>query len=69
VAYGRDYNDVAPVRGIYKGESGQRLSVDVRVRPELNEEGHEQLNHSPEGQVEEPVVTERPQQPAQQQQQ
>ncbi len=69
VAYGRDYNDVAPVRGIYRGESGQRLSVDVTVRPELNDEGHEQLNHAPDGEVEEPVVTDRPQQPAQQQQQ
>ena len=30
VAYGRDYGDVAPVRGVYKGHAGQRLSVDVR---------------------------------------
>jgi len=69
VAYGRDYGDVAPVRGMYRGLSGQRLSVDVRVRPELNDEGHEQLNRPPDGEVEEAVVTERPQQPAQQQQQ
>ena len=44
VAYGRDYSDVAPVRGVYKGHAGQRLPVDVRVRPELNDEGHEQLS-------------------------
>lgn len=68
VAYGRDYADVAPVRGIYRGESGQRLSVDVRVRPALNDEGHEQLNRAPEdGAAEEPIATDRPQQPAQQQ--
>src|SRR5439155_22602853 len=29
VAYGRDYADVAPVRGVHRGEAGQRLSVDV----------------------------------------
>ena len=70
IAYGRDYNDVAPVRGIYRGESGQRLSVDVRVRPELNDDGHEQMNRAPEGDpADEPAVAERPQQPAQQQQQ
>jgi len=70
VAYGRDYNDVAPVRGIYRGESGQRLSVDVRVRPELNDDGHEQMNRAPETEAaDESVATERPQQPAQQQSQ
>jgi transglutaminase-like putative cysteine protease len=70
IAYGRDYSDVAPVRGIYRGESGQRLSVDVRVRPELNGDGHEQMNRAPEADAaEEPSAAERPQQPAQQQQQ
>lgn len=67
LAYGRDYSDVAPVRGVYKGESGQQLSVDVRVRPALNDEGHEQVNRSPEGEAaEELTVVERPQQPQQQ---
>ena len=42
VAYGRDYGDVAPVRGVYKGHAGQRLSVDVCVRPALDDSGHEQ---------------------------
>jgi transglutaminase-like putative cysteine protease len=67
VAYGRDYGDVAPVRGVYKGHAGQRLAVDVRVRPVLDGEGHEQINET----AAPPVVTaaiERPQQPAQQQQ-
>jgi transglutaminase-like putative cysteine protease len=69
VAYGRDYGDVAPVRGVYRGHSGQRLSVDVRVRPELDDEGHEQLNRNPEAPAEAPILCERPQQPPQQQQQ
>ena len=46
IAYGRDYGDVAPVRGIYKGHAGQRLSVDVRVRPALDNEGNEQLTET-----------------------
>jgi transglutaminase-like putative cysteine protease len=65
VAYGRDYGDVAPVRGVYKGHAGQRLSVDVRVRPALDGEGHEQLEESAAGPPE-PEVTELPQQPQQQ---
>jgi transglutaminase-like putative cysteine protease len=68
VAYGRDYGDVAPVRGVYKGHAGQRLSVDVRVRPALDDAGCEQLTESAV-----PIAplsaVERPQQPAQQQQQ
>jgi transglutaminase-like putative cysteine protease len=39
IAYGRDYGDVAPVRGVYKRHAGQRLSVDVRVRPPLTTTG------------------------------
>ena len=68
VAYGRDYGDVAPVRGVYKGHAGQRLSVDVCVRPALDDAGTEQLNKIPVGAVAPPTVLERPQQPAQQQQ-
>jgi transglutaminase-like putative cysteine protease len=68
VAYGRDYGDVAPVRGVYKGHAGQSLAVDVRVRPVLDDEGREQLNKTsaPPGPVS--PIAERPQQPAQQQQ-
>lgn len=43
VAYGRDYGDVPPVRGVYRGHAGQRLSVDVRVRPVLDGLGCEVL--------------------------
>jgi len=31
VAVGRDYGDVRPVRGVFRGEGGQRLSVAVEV--------------------------------------
>ena len=65
VAYGRDYGDVAPVRGVYKGHAGQRLSVDVRVRPALDGEGREQLAETAAAPAT-PSVVERPQQPAQQ---
>jgi transglutaminase-like putative cysteine protease len=43
IAYGRDYADVAPVRGVHRGSGGQRLSVDVRVRPALDDEGREHV--------------------------
>ena len=65
IAYGRDYGDVAPVRGVYKGHAGQHLFVDVAVRPTLDSEGHEQLIETSARRVE-PVVLERAQQPAQQ---
>jgi len=67
IAYGRDYGDVAPVRGVYKGQAGQRLAVDVRVRPDLDDEGCEQLTEAT-AQVPPSQMWERPQQPAQQQQ-
>jgi len=65
IAYGRDYGDVAPVRGVYKGHAGQRLAVDVRVRPALDDEGREQLSETA-AVTPPPVTLERPQQPAQQ---
>jgi transglutaminase-like putative cysteine protease len=67
IAYGRDYGDVAPVRGVYKGRAGQRLSVDVCVRPVLDDYGHERLNETTAGSPPPPSIPERPQQPAQQQ--
>jgi len=67
VAYGRDYGDVAPVRGVYKGQAGQRLSVDVRVRPALDDAGCEHLAETA-AQLAPPPILERPQQPQQQQQ-
>ncbi|MGA3294741.1 MAG: transglutaminase family protein [Candidatus Acidiferrales bacterium] len=67
VAYGRDYGDVAPVRGVYKGHAGQSLAVDVRVRPALDDEGREQLTETTAPPAATPAALERPQQPAQQQ--
>jgi transglutaminase-like putative cysteine protease len=67
VAYGRDYGDVAPVRGVYKGHAGQRLSVDVRVRPAVDDDGREQINENKVAPPEPPAILERAQQPAQQQ--
>jgi transglutaminase-like putative cysteine protease len=68
IAYGRDYGDVAPVRGVYKGHAGQRLSVDVSVRPAVDDDGREQLNEKKAAPAEAPAIVERAQQPAQQQQ-
>jgi transglutaminase-like putative cysteine protease len=68
LAVGRDYGDVAPVRGVYKGLAGQRLSVDVRVRPAIDDAGSELLGHITAGAALPPSVIERAQQPAQQQQ-
>jgi len=62
IAYGRDYGDVPPVRGVYKGRAGQQLSVDVRVRPALDEEGRERLTETSEGPHDAPQMAELPQQ-------
>jgi transglutaminase-like putative cysteine protease len=69
IGYGRDYGDVAPVRGVYNGHAGQRLSVDVRVRPDLDDGGCERLNENKARATETPPIEQRAQQPAQQQQQ
>jgi transglutaminase-like putative cysteine protease len=66
VAYGRDYGDVPPVRGVYKGHAGQRLSVDVRVRPALDGTGCERLWEKTGNPMADPPPESRP---AQQQQQ
>jgi transglutaminase-like putative cysteine protease len=66
IAYGRDYGDVPPVRGIYKGRAGQRLSVDVLVRPALDEEGCETLAEACAAHDDPVNEAERPQQPQQQ---
>ncbi len=68
LAYGRDYGDVAPVRGVYKGHAGQQLSVDVRVRPALDDEGTELLEETAAAPPE-PAIEAQPQQQQQQQQQ
>jgi transglutaminase-like putative cysteine protease len=46
VAHGRDYADVAPVRGVYKGHAGQQLFVDVALRPSLDDDGQERLQET-----------------------
>lgn len=69
IAYGRDYGDVAPVRGVYRGHAGQRLSVDVRVRPVLDDEGHEHMSKDTATPQLPPPISSRPHQQAQQQQQ
>jgi transglutaminase-like putative cysteine protease len=51
LAYGFDYGDAAPVRGVYRGLAGQQLSVDVTVRPALDDEGHEHLEECTSGPV------------------
>jgi transglutaminase-like putative cysteine protease len=68
VAYGRDYGDVPPVRGVFKGHAGQRLSVDVRVRPALDGAGCERLWEKTGNPAAEPPPESRPAQQQQQQQ-
>jgi len=69
IAYGRDYGDVPPVRGVYKGRAGQSLSVDVHVRPALDETGQENFSEagSDVEEDDESATPERSQQPSQQQ--
>ena len=68
IAYGRDYGDVAPVRGVYKGHAGQRLSVDVSLRPAIDDDGREHLSENKVVTPGLPTIVERSHQPAQQQQ-
>ena len=67
IAYGRDYSDVAPVRGVYKGHAGQRLSVDVSVRPALDDDGIETLSETAAVPAEPEPIETRAQQSGQQQ--
>lgn len=67
IAYGRDYADVAPVRGVYKGHAGQRLSVDVSVRPALDDDGIETLSETAAVPTEPEPIEARAQQSGQQQ--
>jgi transglutaminase-like putative cysteine protease len=57
VARGRDYGDVPPARGVYKGHAGQSLAVDVLVRPALDDEGAELLMESSALPVKPPEVS------------
>jgi len=62
VAYGRDYGDVPPVRGVYKGHAGQSLSVDVLVRPDVDAEGTENLLETAAAPLPDPSLDEQQQQ-------
>jgi transglutaminase-like putative cysteine protease len=66
VARGRDYGDVPPVRGVYKGHAGQSLSVDVLVRPALDDEGSELMMESAAAPAPPPEAFEQQQQQQQQ---
>jgi hypothetical protein len=63
VAHGRDYGDVAPVRGVYKGHAGQQLFVDVGLRPRLTTRERLEETGSAAGSA---IGQERPQQEQQQ---
>jgi transglutaminase-like putative cysteine protease len=67
VAYGRDYGDVAPVRGVYKGHAGQQLFVDVGARPALDDEGKEHLEETAAAPFESKPADSAPEQEQQQQ--
>jgi transglutaminase-like putative cysteine protease len=36
IAHGRDYDDVAPLRGVYHGPAAHRLDVSVQIAPHAN---------------------------------
>lgn len=36
IAHGRDYDDVAPLRGVYHGPAAHRLDVSVKIAPTAN---------------------------------
>jgi transglutaminase-like putative cysteine protease len=44
IAHGRDYDDVAPLRGIYHGPAAHRLDVSVRIAAPLNGAQQQQQN-------------------------
>ena len=46
VAIGRDYADVPPTRGVFKGDAGSELSVAVAVAPASSKVGRRELSPS-----------------------
>src|SRR5262249_26906860 len=62
VAYGRDYGDVPPVRGVYRGQAGQRLSVNVTLRPAVDDGGCEHRRETVEEASPQPISETLPQQ-------
>lgn len=53
VAIGRDYHDVPPTRGVYKGNAGSDLSVVVRVR--TAHDRHQESDGAPDAEAGEAV--------------
>jgi len=53
VAVGRDYHDIPPTRGLYKGNAGSELTVGVRVRML---QGSAEQNENNEGETAEPTT-------------
>jgi transglutaminase-like putative cysteine protease len=48
IAHGRDYDDVAPLRGIYHGPAAHRLDVSVRIAPQNGApQQHQNGRHMP----------------------
>jgi transglutaminase-like putative cysteine protease len=48
IAHGRDYDDVAPLRGVYHGPAAHRLDVSVRIAPHANgQQQHQNGRHVP----------------------
>lgn len=72
IAHGRDYDDVAPLRGIYHGPAAHRLDVSVKIAPQ-NGAAQQQQNgrHVPSARkpAERMTVMQRQQQSQQQSQQ
>ena len=48
IAHGRDYDDVAPLRGVYHGPAAHRLDVSVKIAPHANG-GHQQQQQARSG--------------------
>jgi transglutaminase-like putative cysteine protease len=47
IAHGRDYDDVAPLRGIYHGPAAHRLDVSVDIAPQNGSQQQQRGHHVP----------------------
>jgi transglutaminase-like putative cysteine protease len=47
IAHGRDYDDVAPLRGVYHGPAANRLDVSVRIAPQNGPQQHQNGRYMP----------------------
>lgn len=45
IAHGRDYDDVAPLRGVYYGPAAHRLDVSVQIAPHVGLSQQQQNGH------------------------